>query len=263
MGEDTIRLGSIWGSRVVPDNSDQYYQLSTENWRGIICTFPQFYLCNFLLWTLNYLESQISLLEETICLCLDSPYMYVLETISRVGAIVELTLLAPGHPPGIHSLLPDVWCKKLLFHLSCLFCSCLRQKDKCVLCSSMSTKMEVPLQSELTECLVKARHWLLYMGANFNGDRCWGLREPRLAGETCQLQIVFAMWYVQFSSVAQSCLTLCKPMECITPGLPVLHQLLKPAQTHVHQVDDATQPSHPLSSSSPPAFNLSKQQGLF
>ena len=94
VGEDTIRLGSIWGSRVVPNNSDQYYQLSTENWRGIICTFPQFYHSS-LLWTLNYLESQISLLEETICLCLDSPYMYVLETISRVGAIVELTLLAP------------------------------------------------------------------------------------------------------------------------------------------------------------------------
>ena len=83
------------------------------------------------------------------------------------------------------------------------------------------------------------------------------LGSPSLAGETCQLQIVFAMWYVQFSSVAQSCLTLCKPMECITPGLPVLHQLLKPAQTHVHQVDDATQPSHPLSSPFPPTFNLS------
>ena len=48
--------------------------------------------------------------------------------------------------------------KKILFHLSCLFWSCLRQEDKCVLCSSMSTKMEVPLQSEFTECLVDSRH---------------------------------------------------------------------------------------------------------
>ena len=96
-----------------------------------------------------------------------------------------------------------------------------------------------PLKSELTECFVKARHRFLYMGANFNGDRCWGLRKPRLAGETCQLQIVFAMWYVQFSSVAQSCPTLCDPMDCSTPGLPVHHQLLGLAQTHVHRVSDA------------------------
>ena len=63
--------------------------------------------------------------------------------------------------------------------------------------------------------------------------------------------------------VAQSCPTLCKPMYCSTPGLPVHHQLLELAQTHVHRVGDAMQPSHPLSSSSPPAFNLSQHQGLF
>jgi len=65
---------------------------------------------------------------------------------------------------------------------------------------------------------------------------------------------------VQFSSVAQSCLTLCDPMDCSMPGLPVYHQLLELAQTHVHRVSDATQPSHPLSSPSPPAFNLSQHQ---
>ena len=67
----------------------------------------------------------------------------------------------------------------------------------------------------------------------------------------------------QQSSVAQLCLTFCNPMDCSMPGLPVHHQLLKFAQTHVHQVGDAIQPSHPLSSSSPPAFNLSQYQGLF
>ena len=67
----------------------------------------------------------------------------------------------------------------------------------------------------------------------------------------------------QFSSVAQSCLTLCHPMNCSTPGFPVHHHLLELAQTHVHQVSDAIQPSHPLSSLSPPAFNLSQHQGLF
>ena len=58
---------------------------------------------------------------------------------------------------------------------------------------------------------------------------------------------------VQFSSVVQSCLTLCDPMNRSTPGLPVHHQLLEFTQTHVHRVGDAIQPSHPLLSPSPPA----------
>ena len=68
---------------------------------------------------------------------------------------------------------------------------------------------------------------------------------------------------VQFSSVALSCLILCDPMDCSTPGLPVHHQVAEFTQTHVHLVGDAIQPSHPLSSPSPPAFNLSQHQGLF
>ena len=67
----------------------------------------------------------------------------------------------------------------------------------------------------------------------------------------------------QFSSVAQSCLTLCNPMNRSTPGLSVHHQLPESTQTHVHWVDDAIQPSHPLSSPSPPALYLSQHQGLF
>ena len=68
---------------------------------------------------------------------------------------------------------------------------------------------------------------------------------------------------VQFSSLTQACLTHCDPMDCSMPGLPVLHQLPELAQTHVHQVTDAIQPSHPLSSPSSPAFSLSQHQGLF
>ena len=67
----------------------------------------------------------------------------------------------------------------------------------------------------------------------------------------------------QFSSVAQSCLTLCNPMVCSTPGFPVHHQLLELAKTHVHGVSDIIQPAHPPLSPSPPAFNLSQHQGLF
>ena len=68
---------------------------------------------------------------------------------------------------------------------------------------------------------------------------------------------------VQFSSVTQSCPTLCDPMNHSTPGLPVHHQLPELIQTHVHWVGDAIQPSHPLSSPSPPAFIHSQHQGLF
>ena len=67
----------------------------------------------------------------------------------------------------------------------------------------------------------------------------------------------------QFSSVAESCPTICNPIDCSTTGLPVHHQLLEFIQTHVLWVGDAIQPSHPLSSSSPLAFNLSEHQGLF
>ena len=66
-----------------------------------------------------------------------------------------------------------------------------------------------------------------------------------------------------FSSVAQSCLTLCNFMDHSTPGLLIHHQLPELAQTYVHWVGDAIQPSQPLSSPSPPFFNLSQHQGLF
>ena len=68
---------------------------------------------------------------------------------------------------------------------------------------------------------------------------------------------------VQFSSVAQSCPTLCNPMNHSTPGLPVHHHLPEFTETHVHWVSDAIQPSHPLASPSPPAPNLSHHKGLF
>ena len=69
--------------------------------------------------------------------------------------------------------------------------------------------------------------------------------------------------YIQFSSVAQSCPTLCDLMNHSTPGLPVHHQLPEFTQTHVHRVSDAIQPSHPLLSPSPPAPSPSQHQGLF
>ena len=73
----------------------------------------------------------------------------------------------------------------------------------------------------------------------------------------------FSLSSVQFSSVAQSCPTLCDPVDCSMLGLTVHHQLLEFTQTHVHRVSDAIQPSHPLSSPSPPAPNPSQHQRTF
>ena len=77
------------------------------------------------------------------------------------------------------------------------------------------------------------------------------------------LIVLIVLWVHQFSSVTQSCPTLCNSMNCSIPGFPIYTQLLELAQTHVHQVGHAIQPSHPLSSPFPPAFNLSQHQGLF
>ena len=71
------------------------------------------------------------------------------------------------------------------------------------------------------------------------------------------------MFKYKFSSVSQSCLTLCDPMNRSTSGLPVHHQLPEFTQTHVHRVGDAIQPSQPLSSPSPPTLNFPQHQGLF
>ena len=87
------------------------------------------------------------------------------------------------------------------------------------------------------------------MGSMHSSSRCHGL--SALFGGR------------KFSSVPQSCLTLCNPMDCSIPGSPVHYQFPEFTQTHVHWVSDGTQPSHPLSSPSPPAFNLSQHQGLF
>ena len=80
--------------------------------------------------------------------------------------------------------------------------------------------------------------------------------------ESCLLILLFSLLSAQFSSVAQSCPTLCDPMNS-TPGLPVHHQLLEFTQTHIHRVSDAIQPFHPLSFPSPPAPNPSQHQSLF
>ena len=88
-------------------------------------------------------------------------------------------------------------------------------------------------------------------------------KESEKAGLKLNIQKTKIMASSPISSIAQSCPTLCDPMNCSIPGLPVHHQLPEFTQTHVHWVSDAIQPSHPLSSPSPPALNFSQHQGLF
>ena len=106
--------------------------------------------------------------------------------------------------------------------------------------------------------MMNENHYFIYFcwHSPCNFISCWKrvLKAPNFV---CVLSQV---WFI---SVAQSCLILCDPMDYSTPGFHVHHQLLEPIQTHVHCVGDAIQPSHPLSSPSPPAFNLFQHQGLF
>jgi len=88
----------------------------------------------------------------------------------------------------------------------------------------------------------------------------WGCKESDMTEHT---HIHTYVTSVQFSSVAQSCPTLCDPMNRSTPGLPVHHQFPEFTQTHLHRVSDAIQPSHPLSPPSPPAPSPSQHQSLF
>ena len=111
-------------------------------------------------------------------------------------------------------------------------------------------------------------HYIYYCGQESlkrNGVALIVNKRVQNAVLSCNLKndrIISVRFQSKFISV-QSCLTICNPMDCSTPGFPVHPQLLKLAQTHVHPVGDAIQPSHPLLSLSPPAFDLSQDQGLF
>ena len=86
---------------------------------------------------------------------------------------------------------------------------------------------------------------------------------PPRQPQVCSLPMSVSLFLLHHFSSVQSCLIFHDPVDCSTPGFPVHHYLPEPTQTHVHRVSDASQPSHPLSSPSPPALNLSQHQGLF
>ena len=110
--------------------------------------------------------------------------------------------------------------------------------------------------------LFPSTSWLRYKRNKVETTTNNSGEDDGLSSPVCEPSICRACGF-QFSSVAQSCPTLCDPMGCSTPGFPVHHQLLELAQTCVHWVSDAIQPSHPLLSPSPLTFNLSQHQGPF
>ena len=107
----------------------------------------------------------------------------------------------------------------------------------------------------IKDCIVKA---MVFPGVTYCCES-WTVKKV----ESQRIDAFELFSSVQFSSVAQSWLTLCSPMNYSTPGFPVYHQLSELTQTHVYRLGDAIQPSQPLWSPSPPAFNPSQHQGLF
>ena len=107
------------------------------------------------------------------------------------------------------------------------------------------------------EATVRTRHWTMDWFQIRKGVHQGCILSP------CLSNLYAEFSSVQFSSAAQLCLTLCDPMDCSTPGFPVHYQFPKFTQTYVHWVGDTIQPSHPLSSPSPPAPNPSQHQSLF
>ena len=114
------------------------------------------------------------------------------------------------------------------------------------------------LEPDIMGCEVKGALGSITTNKASRGDRI-----PVELFQILKIDAVKVLHSVQFSSVAQSCPTLCDPMNRSTPGLPVHHQFPGFTQTHVHRVGDAIQPSHPLSSPFPSALNPSQHQSLF
>ena len=138
-----------------------------------------------------------------------------------------------------------------------------------------ATLWTVALKSPLS--MLFSMRILKWAGLPFLGGSSWPRDWTYVSLDSCtDRQVITSIileaqcrksWYnqifSQFSSVAQSCLTLCNPMNHSTPGLPVHHQLPEFIQTHAHWVGDSIKPSHPLLSPSPPALNPSQHQSLF
>ena len=181
------------------------------------------------------------MLDGQLCLTLCDPMDCSLPgcCVDRIlqARILEWVAILPTQ--GLNPGLPH--CRQILYHLSHL-------------CGDGYGGNAIQTRTRL---LILKGSWGLWDGAAYTDMFIWW--------EFFEWHLWFVYFFkrYQFSSVAQSCLTLCDPVDCSMPGFPVHHQLLELVQTHVQRVRDAIQLSHPLLSPSPPAFNLSQHEGLF
>ena len=120
-----------------------------------------------------------------------------------------------------------------------------------------------PCSLEEKQRFCKGPGGVISQPATWHRNKMLSSRSTMSPGDDFPCSVLVKSARVQFSSVTHLCPTLCDPMNHSTPGLPVPHQLLEFTQTHVHRVSDAIQPSHPPSSPSPSAPNLSQHQSLF
>ena len=146
----------------------------------------------------------------------------------RTAQFYRINIISPLSHPILHQILVSCFCKYIFPH-------------------------NFPLHFHLEHSLLQG----FFLECPIHQSSCLN----GLTFSLCQKQCSISS--VQFSAVTQLCPTLCDPMNCSTSGLPVHHQLFEFTQTHAHRVSDAIQPSHPLSSPSPPTTNPSKHQGLF
>ena len=130
------------------------------------------------------------------------------------------------------------------------------------LCLTLCDHMDCNLPGSSVHGILQARI-LEWVAISYFRGSSWPRDQTQISYTAGRFFTIWATSSVLFSSVAQSCPTPCKPMNRRMPGLPVHHQLPEFTQTHVHRVSDAIQPSHPLSSPSPPAPNPSQHQSLF
>ena len=147
-------------------------------------------------------------------------------------------------------------------------CLCVCVFSHSAVSDSFVTPWTVACQASQSMKFVRQEYWsglpIWTPGSSQPRDQTFVSSSPALAGGFFTTEPWGKPhWVSQFSSVTQSCLTLCNPLDCSAPGFPVFHYLPEFAQTHVHWVSDAIQPSHPLSPPSPPALSLSHHQGLF
>ena len=152
-----------------------------------------------------------------------------------------------------------------LLHLYICWWVCVKLLQSCPIlcdlvdCSPPSSSVHSILQARILDWVAMPSSRKSSWPSNWTHISC-GVYTSEPLGKPLYIHIYA---HICISAVMQLCLTLCQPMDCSTPALPVHHQTLGLAQTHVHWVSDAIQPSHLLSSQSPPAFNLSQHQGLF